>query len=236
MDVISLQAVIGANCRRIRTEHGVTQAQLASHARRIGLPWTASKVGDFESGRNRVYLDVMYMAFLALDSAIRQGPGPATGHPGPRGRRQRVAMADLVTSDGYVALSPDFAPTGEALAAVSGQKPWELHGGDTAETADVDELLADAPGVLGERYGMRVGQVDDMRRRSTRAETRLADRLGIDADHLLGLSWRVFKGRTYSEERDLRAGPDRASTRLVAQALTTELQAELWKEQQHGDN
>jgi transcriptional regulator with XRE-family HTH domain len=218
--------VIGANCRRIRTDNHVTQAQLASHARRVGLPWTGSKVGDIESGRHAVPFAMVLALVLALDNASGQGR-PMRGRP-------RVTLADLVQSDGYVAVNDDLTPTGEALASVCSGKPWELRGGiDTAD--DVAELLDPAPGVLGERYGMQVGQVADMRKRSGLAEMRLADRLGVTADHLLGLAWKLWK-RPYSEERDRRVEALRASRRLVGQALITELQAELWKEQQYGDH
>jgi transcriptional regulator with XRE-family HTH domain len=239
MDSTSLQAVVGANCRKIRTEHGVTQAQLASHARRVGLRWTASKVGDFESGRNAVSFAAVLALVLALDNAIGAGPGPSrVWHVGgmTQRKRPRVTLADLVGSDGYVTLNDDFAPTGQALAAVASGEPWELYGGDDAATAGrTDELLAPAPGLLGERYRMRLGDVEDMRLRSTLTDTRLARRLGIEPDTLLGLSWRLWR-RPFSEERDRRAGTDRGRRGHVARALTTELQAELWKEQTRGDS
>jgi transcriptional regulator with XRE-family HTH domain len=238
MDAISFQATVGANCRRIREAHGVTQAQLASHARRVGLRWTASKVGDFESGRNAVYAAVLFAAVLALDNAIGAGPGPSqTWHTGgmTQRKRPRVKLADLVGSDGYVTLNDDFAPTGAALAEVCSGKPWELHGGDDAATAGrTEELLGPAPGELGERYRMRLADVEDMRRRSTLADTRLARRLGVEPDTLLGLSWRLWR-HPFSEERDHRAGTDRARRGHIARALTTQLQAELWKDNRGND-
>jgi transcriptional regulator with XRE-family HTH domain len=233
MDSSPLQAVVGANCRKIRTEHGVTQAQLASHARRAGLRWTASKVGDFESGRNAVSAAALFAAVLALDNAIGAGSGPSrVWHTGgmTQRKRPRVTLADLVGSDGYVTLNDDFAPTGQALADLCSGKPWELHGGDDAATAGrTEQLLSAAPGVLGERYRMRLGDVEDMRRRCTLADTRLARRLGVEPDTLLGLSWRLWH-RPFSEERDRRAGTDRGRRGHIARALTTELQAELWKD------
>jgi transcriptional regulator with XRE-family HTH domain len=240
MDSSSLQAVVGANCRRIREAHGVTQAQLASHARRVGLRWTASKVGDFESGRNDIFARVLFAAVLALDTAIgARGPGPlTTWHTGgmTQRNRPRVTLADLVGSDGYVTLNDDFKPAGAKLAAVASGEPWEFYGGDDAATAGrTEELLSPAPGVLGERYRMSLGDVEDMRRRSTLTETRLAQRLGIEPDTLLGLSWRLWRPRTFSEERDRRAGTSVGRRGHVARALTTQLQAELWKEQTRGN-
>ena len=234
MDSTSFQATVGANCRRIRDTHGVTQAQLASHARRVGLRWTASKVGDFESGRNAVYAHVLFAAVAALDNAVAEAPGPfRVWHAGgtmTQRKRPRVYLHDLVGSDGYVTLNDDFAPTGDTLAAFCSGKPWELHGGDDGATAGrTDELLGPAPGVFGERYRMRLGDVEDMRRRATITDTRLARRLGIEPDTLLGLSWRLWH-RPFSEERDRRAGTSVGRRGHIARALTTELQAELWKD------
>jgi hypothetical protein len=133
-----------------------------------------------------------------------------------------------------VTLNDDLAPTGEVLVAVCSGKPWEMHGGDDAATAGRTELLGPAPGVLGERYRMRLGDVEDMRRRSTITETRLAGRLGVEPDTLLGLSWRLWR-RPFSEERDRRAGASVGRRGHVARALTTELQAELWKDHRGND-
>ena len=47
-----LSAVVGRNCKRLRTDADVKQDELAKHARSVGLRWTASKVRDFEAGRN----------------------------------------------------------------------------------------------------------------------------------------------------------------------------------------
>jgi transcriptional regulator with XRE-family HTH domain len=232
MATTQLQAVVGANVRRIRTEHGVTQAQLASHARRVGvgLKLTASKVGDIESGRHKVLFATVLALVLALDNAVGEGRGPsailrADGSVSRR-KRPRVTLADLVTSDGNVSVTDELVVTGEALARVCSGQTWELRGGiDTPD--DVAELLDDAPGF--ERYRMNNYAVADMRKRSTEADHRLASKLGIDADHLLGLAWTLWK-RPYSEERDRRAAADQFSRRLTGQLLTTELQAQLWKE------
>jgi transcriptional regulator with XRE-family HTH domain len=217
MDIQKLPEVVGSNCRRIRQQHGVSQTQLASHARRLGLKWTASKVGDFESGRSAPQLSTVLTLVLALDNAIGQGLSVR--------ERPRVVLADLMQTDGYVSLTDDFAPVGSAVAAVCSGKRWELHGGETAETADVEALLEPAPGVFGE-YGMRVGDVADMRKRSDVTERRLARKLGIDPDLLLALSWHCWR-RTFSEERDHRAvrmlGNRRGAYMLAEQDLKNEL-------------
>lgn len=220
----SLQQTIGTNYRKIREDHDLTREQVVSYARRVGLPWTVSKCADFESGRHRLFADVLLAALAALDNAVSRGHGASS-------RRPRVVLADLVASDAPVAVNPDLVVTGEALVKVCRGKPWEVWGGlDTPD--DVAELLAPAPGF--ERYRMRVCDVADMRKRSTVTETRLSQRLGVDPDHLLGLAWTLWK-RPFHEERDHRAGPGRGVRARVARTLTTELQAELWKEQ-HGND
>jgi transcriptional regulator with XRE-family HTH domain len=225
-----LPQVIGANFRRIRTEHGVTLGAVASHARRVGLRWNTAKVGDFERGRSRSPFGDVLAAVLALDNAIGAGPGPmatlrADGTVVSR-QRPRVKLADLVQFDGFVSLTDDFAPVGSAIVAVCSGKTWELHGGDTAETADVDALLRLAPGPFGE-CGMRVCDVAGMRKRSDVTETRTARRLGISPDELLILTWRLFSGRTYSEERDRRCAGNPARRGPVSRELITELERTL---------
>jgi len=236
MDMEKLPRVVGQNCARIRREHRVTQSELASHARRVGLRWNNSKVADFESGRTeKISLADVAALALALDNAIGAGPGPAVvwraDGTAARRKRPRVRLADLVQFDGFISLTDDFAPTGDALAAFFSGRPWELGSGDTAET-DADRLLSPAPGVLGKRYRMRVSDVEDMRRRSDVAERRVCQRLGIGADTLLGLSWRLWHGRTFGEERDRRAGANPA----LRAAVSRELRAELEKELTRGDH
>lgn len=222
----SLQQTVGYNFRAIREAHKLTREQICSHARRLGLPWTPSKVGDFENGRHRVYADVLAAAVTALDSAVGQGHGATQ-------RRPRVTLADLLRSDAPVAINPDLVVTSAALTRVFQGKPPELWGG--IDTDDVTELLDDAPGLLGERYRMRVADADDIRKRSGLTEKRLAARLGISDDHLAGLSWTLWDGRTYSEQRNRLAGPNRAGRRTTGQTLTQQLQAELWKEARGND-
>jgi transcriptional regulator with XRE-family HTH domain len=228
VDTQSLPQVIGANCRRIRTDHGVSQAQLASHARRLGLHWTATKVGDFESGRSKTPFGDVLTLVLALDNAIGQAPGPSSvlhaDGTVTRRKRSRVTLADLVQWDGYVQLTDSFEPAGSAVAAVCSGKKWDLpSGADRATAEQMDELLSPAPGVLGE-HGMKVGDEKDMRRRSDVNERRVCKRLGIDADTLIALSFTLWQGRTFTEERDRRAFANPLRRGQVARELRAELE------------
>jgi hypothetical protein len=62
-------------------------------------------------------------------------------------------------------------------------------------------------------------------RRSGLAEDRLAQRLGVNPDELALMSSQLWAGRTFSEERDLRAGPE-ANAQKRGQVSRT-LQADL---------
>lgn len=231
MDIDTLPQIIGANFRQIRVENGVTQAEAASHAKRFGLKWDAARVGDFERGRFRSPFGDVLAASAALDNAIgARGTGPlTTWHVGgvTRRNRPRVKLADLVRCDGFVALNDGFTPTGEALARVCDGKHWELWSADTAETADFEELQAPAGGIAGEKYGMTVGQLRDVRWRSDVTETRVARKLGIDRDHLLALCWSLWSGRTFSEERDVRSASNPARRAQVSRELRETLEQEL---------
>ena len=229
MDASPLPAVVGANCRRIRTEADVTQSQLASHARRVGLHWTSSKVGDFESGRSDTPFRVILAVVLALENAISAGHSETIRIGEARKRRPTVRLADLVQYDGYVRLTEVFEPEGRRVAEVCAGQPWRVYGSEDRQTAErMDELLSPAPGVLGERYRMRLFDVEDMRRRSGVNEDRLAKRVGIDRDRLLGESFRLWKGRTFSEERDRLAGSD--ANKQKRGRISRELRAELERE------
>ena len=89
----SVAEVIGANCKRIRTDIGVTQDFLAHFARIAGLRWNAAKVGDFEAGKSEPTFKTVLAVTLALDMAWHfQVATRATPYEKPGG----VRLADLV--------------------------------------------------------------------------------------------------------------------------------------------
>jgi DNA-binding XRE family transcriptional regulator len=93
-----------------------------------------------------------------------------------------VTLAELMASDGRVSLTPDFQPPGSAVTAVSSGHPWDVQNVEP-EPSDVFDIK-------------------DLRRRSDLVEARVARRLGIDRDTLIRLSWQLWPGRTFGEERD----------------------------------
>lgn len=220
-----LAALLGANCKRIRTAAGVSQDELARHARDYGLKWTASAVGNFESGRTAPAFATVLVACLALEMAISAGGRP----------RQRVLLSDLLSGDEFVSLTDTFSPSAASIAAVCAGKQWDLDAADVAETAGYErmaDMRALAPGLFGD-YGMRAVDVEQLQRRSGQDEYRLARRLGLDNDRLLAESFRLWQ-RTFSEQRDKLAGPD-ANAQKRGQ-VSRQLRAELEEALHHGDN
>jgi transcriptional regulator with XRE-family HTH domain len=61
-----LNAIAGANVRRLREAKGWTQDALAMQTRRAGLLWTGSVIAAVESGRRAINLDELILLALAL--------------------------------------------------------------------------------------------------------------------------------------------------------------------------
>jgi len=199
----SLPAVIGANYQAIRTGKGITQEAVASHARRLGLKWPTSKVGDFEKGRSESPFSTVLTALQALQDAI--------------GPEAQVTLSDLVTLDGPVALTPSFCPTGTEVAAVTSGEAW---------TYDAGRVMVSGHGALTGATDGGGPDMEDMRRRSDLTEARICKRLKISGDDLIRLSWRLWEGRTFSEERDRRAvSPARRAP--VSRELRAQLEEEI---------
>jgi transcriptional regulator with XRE-family HTH domain len=200
---IPLSRLVGTNCKRIRTDIGVTQEDLARHARAAGLRWTASKVGDFEGGRSAPTFATVLAVTRALQSAVQEAPKRRAGG---------VTLADLVVGDGFVTLNENLDVRAERLADVCRGQVFALGKGNWR--SPLRPLSATEVTAL-------VGNLQ----RSGLAEQRLAQRLGITGDHLAVLSSRLWK-KTFSEERDHRAGSDanRQKRGQVSRALQRELE------------
>ena len=204
VESVSLAAVLGANCKRIRTEAGVTQDELARYARRYGLRWTASKVRDFEVGRTAPTFATVLALAAALDSAVGKPTGRMPTDLMKPDREPRVRLADLVTFDGFVTVTDEFDPLGQVIADYCAGEPW-------------DQLR---------RFASRQKfDLARMRQASGLTEDRLAARLGISRDQLAALSLRLWR-KPFSQERDRLAGSDanRQKRAQVSRRLRTELE------------
>jgi transcriptional regulator with XRE-family HTH domain len=211
VETAPLAAVLGANCKKIRTAAGVTQDELARYARRFGLRWTASKVRDFEVGRTAPTFATALALAAALDSAVGKPTGRIPADLMKPDREPRVRLADLVMFDGFVTVTDEFDPRGQRVADYCAGQPWDLPGSQIGRTATREKF-----------------DLARMRQASGLTEDRLAARLGISRDELAAMSLRLWR-KPFSQERDRIAGPDANKQKRgqVSRALRAELEKAL---------
>ena len=202
----SLAEVVGANCRRIRTELGITQDELALYARAHGLKWNAAKAGSFEAGRSEPTLKTVLKVGMALQQALvvaqfAASSGVIKDRAIPPGRID-VTFADLLEGDGSVALADDLA----------------------IMTADLANIARGEPFSSPKRQKLQ---------RSGLAEQRLAKALGVSGSRLAELSSQLW-GSTFSDERNRRAGVG-ANQQKKARA-SREMKTEIEKAIADGDD
>jgi transcriptional regulator with XRE-family HTH domain len=239
-----LAVVVGRNCKRVRRAIGITQDDLARHARTIGLDWTETRVGHFEAGRSAPTFATVLALCLALDLA-RQENAPQGSGTAPTA----VTLADLLGDKGFVELTDrlNFVPA-PLLADVCRGAPFAWPPADEYWDAAKPEVEVE-PGVQKRRAArtaalVRKAQAQmaaaltlDVKGRSGLTEQRLAKSLWPFSEErderLAALSLRLWNG-TFSEERDRRAGLD--ATPQKRGRITRELRAELEKALADGDN
>lgn len=203
----SLAVVVGRNCERLRTMIGLTQDELARYTRDLGLRWKASSVGDFEAGRSAPKFATIMIVIIAIQWALEDIEARDPRPPGER--PSGVSLSDLMQFDGLVMLSDTFEVFGSLLVdACRGYVP-------TLPSPIYD---------LAKSQSVAVDAVADLLRRSGMAEDRQAKRMGIDWKLLGALSLKLW-GRTFSQERDRRAGSDANQQKRgqVTRALQIEL-------------
>lgn len=65
-----LGVVVGANLRRLRVQHRMTQHEMARHLQQRGLTWTRSQVAAIEAGK-RASIGLGPVAVLASALGVR---------------------------------------------------------------------------------------------------------------------------------------------------------------------
>ena len=210
-----LAAVIGRNCREIRGAANISQNELAKYARGSGLRWTTTSiVRDFESGRSAPTFATVLTVCRALSYA--------TG--------QDVTLADLLRPpEGVekIQLNDKFVVDAAKVLAVALGEPWPTLD-ESDETASLYSELLSQTSTTKRR--------DDLARIQARSgldEQRLAKRINISAQDLAEVSLRMW-GRSFSDERDHRAGTD--ANQQKRGRVSRELQTELQKALGHGNN
>ena len=118
-----LALTIGRNCKRIRSAAGVTQDGLARCARRVGLRWTASAVGDFEAGRSAPTFATVLAVLLALGMALQE-----SGHPSGTTLADLVAP-DVAAGERFVALTDSIDVLDTLLVQVCQGQEFHLYPG-----------------------------------------------------------------------------------------------------------
>lgn len=216
--VDSLAKVIGAGARTLRIEAGVTLAEMAHIAQRYGLPWTSGRVGDFEAGRTAPTLPTLLAATAALGDAI--------------GRR--VSLDQLVIGQGQVQINKDLRVKKSALrGALSGDK---IHTTPIRVSPFADHVLNDAANTA--LLPPRLAAVEPRLRYSvlrefSESDARMCKNLGVV--RVVGAAgMAALWGRTFSAERDHRAGPD-ANPQHRGQ-ISRRLKAQLQAIIEHGDD
>lgn len=210
-DVPTLAAVVGENCKRLRSSLGITQDELARYARNVGLRWRASSVGDFEAGRSAPSLATAIAVAAALQWALKERKSGRKRGQGLAG----ISVRDLVRCDEHVAVTDTLVVPGTTLAA------WL--GGTFADIPPMDDLDAEIESQLDRAESYLVGTGEVMER-SGLAEERVAKALGVDVRTLSVASFHLWE-RTFTEERDRRAGPD--ANKQKRGQITRTMRAEL---------
>jgi transcriptional regulator with XRE-family HTH domain len=211
-----LAELVGGNCKRLRTKIGITQDELARHARDLGLRWNAAKVGDFEAGRSAPTFATVIAVTLALQKALNAAADRRDGGPG-----WAVMLPDLVEgrTDEFVALTEALEVSAKLIEDVCrGQVPE----GYKQKRPRLRPFPASAATALVD------GSASSILQRSGLTEDRLAHRLNMSRQALAAMS-HVLWQKTFSEERDLRAGRDanRQKRGRVTRTLQTEIESKL---------
>jgi transcriptional regulator with XRE-family HTH domain len=218
--VAKVAEVIGKSAKDLRLDAKVTLEQLARVAQRYGLPWTSGRVGDFEAGRTAPSLPTLIAAAAALGDAI--------GRP--------VSLAELVAGNGQVHINDKLSLDKSALhAALSGGSL----GAELLAPSDVTSFLNSILQENLETMPMEISTVHwpkrlraitpDLRsavlRDFSESDARMCKNIGVS--EVLGATamaalWR----RTFTAERDLRAGPDANAQRRgqISRRLKADIQ------------
>jgi transcriptional regulator with XRE-family HTH domain len=71
VDPVPLQVVIAENMRRVRTERGLLQEDVATAARWVGLMWSSVTVTQIESGSRQLNLDEVLLLPVVLRCSLK---------------------------------------------------------------------------------------------------------------------------------------------------------------------
>jgi transcriptional regulator with XRE-family HTH domain len=218
----SLAEIVGRNYQRIRTTAGLSQNELARYGRDVGLHWNAAKVGDFEAGRASPTFATILSALWALQTAInhRAARRAVAGITEPLVIAE-VRLADLLQGAGFIAVNKALdIPAGILADVCSGEAP------DPGRIQN-RPLVSPSAALIHTEATELQQEIRAVLQRSGLTEERLMKRLAVEPARLADASFRLWR-KTFSEERDRRAGLD--ANQQKRGRVSRELRAELEKE------
>lgn len=226
---LPLAAIVGQNARAHRKHYGATLEDVAKSASRLGLRWNTGRVGDLESGRIPATLPTLFVLAQALGEVTKK----------------HVSIADLVWYDGWVELNPSLTIRGETLRESLEGEPVELVARDIHGQVeqifgifeDIRRMHQDTWGNVPEELQHKDPQeVARIAATAGVAERRLCKDFSIDPQALAALSLHLW-GRSFSEERDRRAGEGANAQRRgrVSRELKSEIETYLESGTERGD-
>lgn len=222
-----LAEVVGANCKRWRQHLGLTQDKFAEFARMMGLRWTASAVGDFEAGRSNPSLATVIAVAVALQVAFGRTEAFLSLAPDDDEFVGVVPLADSAaapTLADLVRTDADWVDVTGVLVPPGGDLPDLFLGGIVNYGGPTPDELVELQEMVDRGREWRAELV----KRAGVTEKRLARQLGISVSDVVVRSVRLW-GRTFSDERDRRAGTgaNQQKKGRIAREMRTELEGHL---------
>ncbi len=224
MEPRPLAVIVGENVRKLRTAGGHSGEALARELRDLfQVRWTTGRISELENGRVSPTAPTLFMVSQALTQLLSRP----------------VAVAELFADDGFAEVGQVGIRTTRVADAFDGQVV-ELVVDDLANSdglmgaardhhAKMSADLASIP-TAGKQPLELLMQIE---KDSGEAEDRAANALGLRPLHLAALSAALW-GRTYSQERNQRAGAEASPQKRGR--IGRELRAELKEAASNGDD
>lgn len=177
---------------------------VAREARNLGLNWATSRVSAIEDGRFKPTLDTLVVLAVAVGRATIGTP---------------LELEQLIQTDRRIEITGMFSMTPGNLARwVAGAETVKVHPG---------------PDVSYEQLSTSVRAHLSNMRSFSEAENRAAKDLGLNPRQFIQAAHRLW-GRSFTEERDSRAGTDPSPQKLGR--ITRVLKDEMRNETTDGDD
>jgi hypothetical protein len=209
---MSMAEIAGRNAQALRRGAGANLQDFARALRRYGLAWSTGRVGDFENGRAAPNLATLFAVAAALSNV--------TGRD--------VTLAELFDGAGPVQINDEQPVQLWAVRAALEGKPVRL----VQLTAKVTTIVQTqnlpewARGIDPKRIARVLGDFVE-------TDQRLCKRIGVEPQIGAAAMAKLWR-RTFTAERDRRAGPDANAQRRGQ--ISRQLQAELQKAVSDGDD